>query len=201
MSTIGISVATGIGEFDPGTNRPFWYVFLLLLVIGTPISSALALGEEYGWRGYLLPKLLPLGEVTASVIVALIWAPWHLLLLLVGLNYPGKDPLGVLVLMTTLGIGLSLLLTRLYVAAGCSVLVVAFLHGSLNSFSDRLSDAKHLSGDPFVVTVGGLVGIGLIAIVVLITYWRRSPVVSATEQPATSSAQGDRGHDELPAGP
>jgi membrane protease YdiL (CAAX protease family) len=174
-STIGISVATGLSEFDPGGDKPFWYIFLMLLLIGTPISTVLALGEEYGWRGYLLPKLLPLGEVKASVIVALIWAPWHLPLLLVGLNYPGKDPLGVLVFMIALGIGLSLLLTRLYVAAGASVLMAAILHGSLNSFSDRLSDSAHLSGDPFIVSVGGLVGIGVIAVAVVVTYWRRRP--------------------------
>jgi len=29
-------------------------------------------GEEYGWRGYLLPRLLPLGEIRATLVVALI---------------------------------------------------------------------------------------------------------------------------------
>jgi len=39
------------------------------------------LGEEIGWRGYLLPKLLSLGRTRAFLLlVGLIWAPWHLVL-------------------------------------------------------------------------------------------------------------------------
>jgi membrane protease YdiL (CAAX protease family) len=178
LATVGISVAVGLGEFHTGTEKPFWFLLLVLLVVGTPVSAVLALGEEYGWRGYLLRELLPLGQVKASVIVALIWAPWHLPLLLVGLNYPDKDPLRVLIAMTVLGIGLSLLLTRLFVAAGGSVLVAALLHGSLNAYGDRLSDSRHLSGDPFVVSVGGAIGVAVLAVVVLVAYlWRRKTAV------------------------
>jgi CAAX protease family protein len=174
LATVGISVTVGLGEFHAGTEKPFWFLLLVLLVVGTPVSAVLALGEEYGWRGYLLRELLPLGQVKASVIVALIWAPWHLPLLLVGLNYPDKDPLRVLIAMTVLGIGLSLLLTRLFVAAGGSVLVAALLHGSLNAYGDRLSDSRHLSGNPFVVSVGGAIGVAVLAVVVVVAYlWRR----------------------------
>ena len=109
-------------------------------MVGTPISALLAFGEEYGWRGYLLPRLLPLGEVRASIVVALIWAPWHLPVLLVGLNFPGKHPLAVLAMMTAGVLALSLLFTRFFVAAGGAVVTVALLHGSLNAFSDRLAD-------------------------------------------------------------
>jgi CAAX protease family protein len=191
-TTIGVSVAAGLSEFNPGTDKPLWYVLLLLLLVGTPVSSVLALGEEYGWRGYLLPKLLPLGEVKASIILALIWAPWHLPLLLAGLNYLGKDPLAVLVFMTVLGIGLSLLFTRVFVASGGSVLVVALMHGSLNAFGDRLADSAHLPGDPFVVSLGGLIGFGVIAVAVLIAYSRRRPTVSEAPQPVIDPERSRR---------
>jgi len=37
------------------------------------------LGEELGWRGYLLPRLVPaLGWVGAALAVGFIWAIWHL---------------------------------------------------------------------------------------------------------------------------
>jgi membrane protease YdiL (CAAX protease family) len=134
-------------------------VLTSLLLVATPVSTLLAFGEEYGWRGYLLPRLLPLGEVRASIVVALIWAPWHLPVLLVGLNFPGKNPLTVLAMMTAGVLALSLLFTRFFVAAGGAVVTVALLHGSLNAFSDRLADPAHLAGDPFVVSVGGVVGI------------------------------------------
>ena len=33
--------------------------------------------KELGWRGYLLPKLMPLGEKKALLISGLIWGLWH----------------------------------------------------------------------------------------------------------------------------
>jgi membrane protease YdiL (CAAX protease family) len=171
LASLAISAATGLADFRAG-DKPLWALFLVLVAIDTPLSTIATLGEEYGWRGYLLPKLLPLGQVKASVIVGLVWAPWHLPLLLVGLNYGGKDVLAVLGFMLALTIALSLLLTRLFVLAGGSVLVTAVAHASFNAFGDRLSDSDHLSSNPFLGGVGGVVGLGLMAVAVLIVYGR-----------------------------
>jgi uncharacterized protein len=51
--------------------------FLFKVVVFT---LTFTLGEEIGWRGYLLPKLLSLGRTPALLVVGLIWAPWHLVL-------------------------------------------------------------------------------------------------------------------------
>jgi cell division protein FtsX len=81
----------------------------------------------------------------------------------------------VMAFMLLLTLGLSILLTRLYLVAGGSVLVVALAHASFNAFGDRLSDSAHLSGDPFLVSVGGLLGFALMAIVIGVIWgWRRS---------------------------
>jgi hypothetical protein len=175
-TVVALGTITGISEFTLGVDKPFLYVWLTLLVVNTPVTAVLTLGEEYGWRGYLLPKLLPLGEIKASSIIALIWAPWHLPLLMVGLNYVDKNPLAVIAFMLAFTLGLSLALTRLFVAAGGSILVVTFAHASLNAFGDRLSDSTHLSGDPFLVSVGGLLGFAVMAVVLgaIYGYRRRS---------------------------
>jgi uncharacterized protein len=165
---VAIVTATNIGDATPG--KPVGTLLAILTFVGVPISSALAFGEEFGWRGYLLPKLLPLGEVKAAVIVGLIWGPWHLPVLIVGLNYPGQSIIAVLAvffLSTTL---LSLLHTRFYVASGYSLIAVSLLHGSLNTFSDRMTDQNHLSGDPLIVSAGGLIASALLAVGIFITY-------------------------------
>jgi uncharacterized protein len=165
---VAIITATNIGDATAG--KPVGTLLAILTFVGVPISTALAFGEEFGWRGYLLPRLLPLGEVKAAVIVGLIWGPWHLPVLIVGLNYPGQSiitVLAVFLLSTTL---LSLLHTRFYVASGYSLIAVSLLHGSLNTFSDRLTDQNHLSGNPLIVSAGGLIASALLAVGIFIAY-------------------------------
>lgn len=47
--------------------------FVISLVLGPTLYALLALGQEYGWRGYLLPRLMPLGRWRAHAICGLIW--------------------------------------------------------------------------------------------------------------------------------
>jgi membrane protease YdiL (CAAX protease family) len=144
-----------------------------MLLIGIPIGAVLAFGEEYGWRGYLLPKLLSLGEVKASLLVAAIWAPWHLPVLLAGLNYPGKSIPVVMVVFGMSTVVLSLLHTRFFVASGMSVFVVSVLHGSLNTLSDGITDSSHIAGNPLLISGGGLIATGLLTIAVVGAYVAR----------------------------
>src|SRR5690349_19574724 len=83
---IDVAVGFHLAHFHAHAN-------LVALVIGLALNALtlntmLAFGEEYGWRGYLLPKLLPLGEARAATIVGVIWGLWHAPLLIAGLNYP-----------------------------------------------------------------------------------------------------------------
>ena len=47
-----------------------------------------ALGEEIGWRGWLWPRLQPLGQIPAISISGVVWGLWHAPLVLLGYNYP-----------------------------------------------------------------------------------------------------------------
>src|SRR5215203_2470465 len=46
------------------------------------------LGEEVGWRGYLLPKLLSLGRRRALALSGVVWATWHMPLILLTPIFP-----------------------------------------------------------------------------------------------------------------
>lgn len=49
----------------------------------------IALGEEYGWRGYLLPKLMQRFSVLqSSILVGLVWGLWHFPAYLIGTGVP-----------------------------------------------------------------------------------------------------------------
>ena len=61
---------------------------LINVLVGAFINLIPALGEELGWRGWLLPKLMPLGTVPALALSGVIWGLWHAPLILLGYNYP-----------------------------------------------------------------------------------------------------------------
>lgn len=51
---------------------------LLSLALGATVFAVLAWGGEVGWRGYLLPRLAPLGWLPAHLITGVLWAAWFL---------------------------------------------------------------------------------------------------------------------------
>jgi uncharacterized protein len=171
--------ALGLGEFR--WSQAGWIVYLTLMLKTLP-NIPFTLGEEYGWRGYLLPRLLPLGEVRATLLVALIWGPWHVPFLLAGLNYPGVYFwLAFLVFLFTV-VGLSFAYTWFYVASSGSVLVVALLHQSSNTFSDTFwqPPLMTLGSQLAASVVGGL--LMLVLVVVVYGHFRRSVRVEEPER-------------------
>lgn len=57
------------------------------------MSILLALGEEIGWRGFLVPQLAKLTTFTwVAIISGIIWALWHFPLAIMGM-YVAETPL------------------------------------------------------------------------------------------------------------
>lgn len=54
-----------------------------------------ALGEEIGWRGWLLPALRPLGVWPALLLSGAVWGLWHAPVILLGYNFNRTDWTGV----------------------------------------------------------------------------------------------------------
>ena len=94
-------------------------------------NTLLALGEELGWRGFLLPSLLPLGQWRAILISGVIWGVWHAPAILQGHNYPSQPVLGIL-MMTVFTVLLGAILSWLYLRTG-SPWAPALGHGSINA--------------------------------------------------------------------
>ena len=94
------------------------WLFVVLQLVGgvliAPIANSLAtFGEEFGWRGYLLPKLMPLGGRKAMLLIGLIWGVWHWPVIFMGyeygFKYPGYPWAGpLLFIWVTFGLGIFL---------------------------------------------------------------------------------------------
>lgn len=122
------------GKEAPTIPSPwiFWpAAFFVTLIVAPFFNCVFAFGEELGWRGYLLPKLLPLGKIRAYLLVGIIWGLWHLPLVLAGFMYPGQ-PLGGILMFTLLTVILSIFineLTRRYQSS----LLAGWIHGVINT--------------------------------------------------------------------
>jgi membrane protease YdiL (CAAX protease family) len=95
--------------------------FLIILLF-------VALGEEPGWRGFLLPRLQQrFGALRASLVLGAIWALWHLPLLGTEFLPAHIAPFLVSVFAATM------VLTRLYDGTRGSVLLPMLMHATVNT--------------------------------------------------------------------
>lgn len=141
-ATLGISLLVPGISFNPGIDLvpglslpsgvPGMFAALgLVLVLGVTVNALLAVGEEVGWRGYLLWELAPLGFWKASILIGTAWGIWHAPAIVEGYNYPSFPLLGV-AMMTLATITFSFLYTYLVLRAR-SVLAAIFYHGVFNA--------------------------------------------------------------------
>jgi len=157
---------SGLGRTTVG--RSVLWAYPTLLIVNTAVGLVPAIGEEYGWRGYLLPRLLPLGETAATLILAVIWALWHLPILLIGLNYPGQSLVTLLPMFLVMVILTAFPFTWMFVASAHSVAVVAVMHAALNAVGDTFTSSKYIpAGNPLIVGAGGAISAALLLIVVV----------------------------------
>ena len=103
------------------------------LLLGPLINLVFTMGEELGWRGFLLPRLLPLGQWPALLISGVIWGVWHAPAIAQGHNYPDHPILGIF-LMTVFCILLGIIIGWMYLNTR-SPWVAGIAHGSINAWA------------------------------------------------------------------
>lgn len=111
------------------------------------------LGEEVGWRGFAVERLLtPHGLRATALLVALMWAPWHLPTFWTNVSWRGWGPLELVGWLVGLVAG-SVLLTWLYREARHSVLLVAAWHTAFNftSATDGTSQVVAVATSALVI--------------------------------------------------
>lgn len=179
-----------------GIGRPDWAALsetialggLISLLLNLIVDMILALGEEIGWRGYLLPHLLPLGRMRALLLSGFFHGLWHLpVMLLTPFYHQSGDRLlvaALFVLSTTCG---GVFFGYLRLKSG-SVWPAVLAHGGFNqlwSIFTAITVAtaspvllEYLAGESGVIT---LIGIALMA-GWLLYRWQQPPVAQAADR-------------------
>lgn len=114
-------------------------------------------GEEIGWRGYLLPKLSQTHSPRLAVLyVGLIWAAWHLPLLLRNPTYRGLGAFLLLGWLFSMLVG-SALMAWLWRVSAASLPVLAAFHGLLDvAMVSLATPAQAIPWQGAALTIAGL---------------------------------------------
>ena len=181
-----------IRKHQPGIELPPFNILRVYIIAGG-LTQAVAmnfipcLGEEFGWRGYLLMRLLPLGAGRAAVLTGAIWGLWHAPIILQGHNYPDHPVLGV-PLMVGFCILLGVVLGWLRLASG-SVFPVALGHAAVNGPGSTPLLFLRARSD---ITTGltGLLGQAVILLFVLVLWRLRALRIPRSESKGDEDVSG-----------
>lgn len=185
------------GTFDPGltalkeaaaaggaaglsANRLLLISVLQVILIGPVINLIPTMGEELGWRGYLLPKLrLFWPDQAALVVTGVIWGIWHLPVIVMGHNYgtdyagyPWLGILAMIVFCVVLGVIEGYISIKLE-----SAIPAAMIHSAVNAGAGlpiflAKSGYNPLLGPAITGVLGGLPFL-ILAVILLIRAGRK----------------------------
>ena len=156
--------------------------FILIATTGMIGSTARALGEEIGWRGFMAPRMVAQWGFTKGAVVAgVIWAAWHMPLLLFADYNSGTPWWFALSCFTVFVIASSVMLTWIRLKSQ-SVWPCAILHASHNLFIQTFFTpvtAPHGAITAYAIDEFG-VATPAVALVIAFLFWRaRDQVASA----------------------
>lgn len=130
-------------------------------VVGVGVVSVLAVFEEVGWRGWLLPRLMQRATpVQAVVLTSAIWAAWHVPLQLSGVQHiDGVSPVMLALSMPFDIFATGLVIGWLWLRTE-SIWIVALAHGALNNWGQyALKYMQFVEAPESVVAAAGFVGV------------------------------------------
>jgi membrane protease YdiL (CAAX protease family) len=148
---------TGHWIADAAATGGLWSV--VLVILGSFFADPGPFGEELGWRGFALPRLLTgRSALSAGVILGIIWGVWHLPAFLIGGTPQNSMSFPLFIIGA---VGISVLMTWAFKGTGGSVVSAVLIHWTFNTCSD-------LTRMPLALVSVGLIVIAA-ALVVAIT--------------------------------
>lgn len=152
------------------------------ILFNTLFAALFVFGEEFGWRGWLLPALMPIGVWPALIVSGVIWGLWHTPIILMGYNYARPDLVGVL-MMVVFCVLSGIVLGWLRLRTG-SVWPAVFGHAAINASTAvwlMVLLPAGVTPDPFSSSFVGWPGwvvLGVITLLLVVTgQFRRDRLV------------------------
>lgn len=167
-----IKESLGLGEISNGLSIVLYS--LLVGIFGIFFNMSAALGEEIGWRGFLVPELYKSqGFTKTSLITGFIWGGWHLPILLFADYNSGTPSWYAMPCFIVMAIGISFIYTWFRMKSG-SLWTAVILHGSHNLFIQNIFTplTKDTGNTAYYIDEFGIV-LPIIAIGFAIYFWTK----------------------------
>jgi membrane protease YdiL (CAAX protease family) len=150
-------------------------VYILLVgSFGLVENLSTALGEEIGWRGFLVPELFKTTGFTSTALISgMVWACWHYPILIWG-DYNGGTPTWYgLTCFTILLVAISFVFAWLRLKSG-SLWVGALLHASHNLYIQDIFTplTRNTGRTAWLIDEFGA-ALPVVAVAFAIYFWRR----------------------------
>jgi membrane protease YdiL (CAAX protease family) len=174
----GIAWGTGLVSFVPPSltsihlalNNPaarFLALLLLNATLGTLIGALFAAGEEIGWRGYMLTRLIDAGIPRPVLISGLVWGLWHVPLILTGLYVAGPNRYESALVFVIDVIAIAYMAAYVRLKSG-SVWPAVMVHASWNALIQGVFDASSKGSEVWIGESGLLITAANIVLVLLL---------------------------------
>ena len=158
---------------------PTWVALLVFLVLAGTLgmigSCITALGEEIGWRGFLVPELAKnMSFAKVSLVSGLIWAVWHYPVILLA-DYRGSTPVWYsMACFTLMVVAISFAYAWLRLKSG-SLWTGMWLHASHNLFVQSYFDRLTIDTGPTGWIIGEFgIGLVIVSLLVAVYYLRKA---------------------------
>lgn len=144
---------------------------LLMMTYGTLFGAPFALGEELGWRGYMLTRLIDAGLPRPILLSGLIWGIWHVPLIVTGIYIHSPFLAVGIVFFMVIVTAFGYIIARLRLATG-SVWPCMLLHASWNAVIQGTFDLSVTGAmRAFWVGEAGLI-VGVVLVVIALVFSR-----------------------------
>ena len=170
------------GATEAGIGMPLSTLMVVqaiqAMLLGPILNFFTCFGEEWGWRGYLLPKMAKkLPAIPMLLVNGIIWGLWHAPLTAIGHNYgvgymgfPFTGIAAMCVFCIVMGIFLSYVTMK---AKSCIPAVLA--HGAINSICAIGMYFTTDGGNPFIgpaaTGIVGAIPFIIVAVILLVFYF------------------------------
>ncbi|WP_167477691.1 CPBP family intramembrane glutamic endopeptidase [Nocardia arthritidis] len=156
ITAVGLVVASGFGRYHP--HLPADWTPIAGMLASALVSVPLYLGEEVGWQGYMLPRMLRFGAARGVTLGGIVWGLWHLPMTALGGSYPGHSLLVAVPAAVICAVGVGAVIAWIRLWSG-SVWPAVAAHLGFNEFALPLTKFLAAPGSTPDPLIAGPLGV------------------------------------------